>query len=176
MLVLVLGGTRSGKSEVGERLAPMLASRVVYLAPGQAWDDEMTERIARHRQRRDSTWTTVEETLQIPLVMRNHGGLGVCILFDGLGTWISNMLLAEVDEEHVMLEVQDLLVAVAEIEAAVVIVSDEVGLGVVPPSPLGRLFRDCLGCANQMVAAAADRALFVAAGIPIDLKALEVKL
>ncbi|HEY3366331.1 MAG TPA: bifunctional adenosylcobinamide kinase/adenosylcobinamide-phosphate guanylyltransferase [Symbiobacteriaceae bacterium] len=176
MLVLILGGARSGKSEAAERLAPKLGGRVVYLAPGQAWDAEMTERIRRHQARRDRAWATVEEPVDIPGAVRRHGAQGVCLLLDGLGTWVSNLLLAELDEAQILARVADFLAALRETGAAAVVVSDEAGLGVVPPSPLGRLFRDCLGRANQQLAAAADRALLVVAGIPVDLKALEVTL
>jgi adenosylcobinamide kinase / adenosylcobinamide-phosphate guanylyltransferase len=176
MLVLVLGGARSGKSEVAERLAPKLGSRVVYLAPGQAWDEEMADRIRRHQQRRHADWLTVEEPAAIPDAIRRHGGPGTCLLLDGLGTWVSNLLLTEVSESEILAQVQELLAALKATKAAAVVVSDETGLGVVPATPLGRHFRDTLGRANQVVAAAADRALFVVAGIPVDLKALEVSL
>lgn len=187
MLAIVLGGARSGKSAVAERLTERLAESlpagqtgpalpVIYLAPGQAFDQEMADRIGRHRQRRNPAWLTVEEPVQIAAVVRAHGAPDRCLLLDGLGIWISNLLLAEQSEEQILAGVADLLAAVRERSANLVIVSDETGLGVIPPSPLGRLFRDCLGRANQMVTARADRALFVAAGIPIDLKALEVEL
>lgn len=176
VLALVLGGARSGKSEVAERLAAKQQGQVVYLAPGQAWDEEMAQRIRRHQDRRPAAWLTVEEPLDLPGAVRRHGDPGRCLLLDGLGTWVSNLLLAELDEPAVLERVVDLLKAAAETEADLVVVSDEVGLGVVPPSPLGRLFRDCLGRANQAMAAQADRALLVVAGIPVDLKALEVEL
>lgn len=176
MLQLVLGGARSGKSEVAERLAPKLGARVVYLAPGQARDEEMAARIQRHRERRDPAWLTVEEPLDLPGAVRRHGAPGVCLLLDGLGTWVSNLLLAEAPAARVLLQVEELLAALREAGAAAVVVSDETGLGVVPPTPLGRHFRDCLGLANQRVAAAASRVLLVVAGIPVDLKALEVEL
>lgn len=176
MLALVLGGARSGKSEVAERLAPRLADRVVYLAPGQAWDDEMAERISRHRRRRDASWQTVEEPLDIPGAVRRHGAPNCCVLLDGLGTWVSNLLMADLAEPEVLQRVEDLLAALADTGVNAVVVSDEAGLGVVPATPLGRHFRDCLGRANQLVAKQAQRALLVIAGIPVDLKALEVDL
>lgn len=176
MLALVLGGARSGKSEVAERLAARLAPRVVYLAPGQAGDEEMAERIRRHRERRDPGWVTAEEPLDIPGAAQRYGAPGVCLLLDGLGTWVSNLLLAGRPEAAVREQVGAFLTALAQTQTAAVVVSDEAGLGVVPASPLGRQFRDCLGLANQQVAAAAQRALLVVAGIPVDLRALEVRL
>lgn len=176
MLALVLGGARSGKSEAAERLAARLAPGVVYLAPGQAWDEEMAERIRLHRERRDSKWVTVEEPVELLRAARAHAGPGVCLLLDGLGTWVSNLLLAEVSEEEILQRVDGLLELIRESGVEAVIVSDEAGLGVVPATPLGRQFRDCLGRANRLVAAAADRTLLVIAGIPVDLKALEAKL
>lgn len=176
MLTLVLGGARSGKSEVAERLAAGLGAPVIYLAPGQAWDQEMAARIDRHRQRRNPAWLTVEEPTAIPAAVRRHGAPGVCLLLDGLGAWVSNLLLAERPDAEILAQVEDLLTAIKESGAAAVVVSDEVGFGVIPPSPLGRRFRDVLGLANQRVAASADRALFVVAGMALDLKALAVPL
>jgi adenosylcobinamide kinase / adenosylcobinamide-phosphate guanylyltransferase len=176
MLTLVLGGARSGKSEFAERLAPRQAARVIYLAPGRAWDEEMADRIARHQERRDPAWRTVEEPFDLPGAVRRHGAAGVCLLLDGLGTWVSNLLLDDVSEEEILQRVGELLAAVRETGTAAVVVSDEVGLGVIPPTPLGRQFRDCLGRANQQVAAASQRAFLVTAGIAVDLKALEVQL
>lgn len=176
MLTLVLGGARSGKSEAAERLASRLDRQVVYLAPGQAWDEEMAERIRLHRDRRDLAWSTVEESLEIAAAVRRLGKPRVCFLLDGLGTWVSNLLLAEKTEGEILGLVGDFLEAVSETGAASVIVSDEVGLGVVPATPLGRRFRDTLGRANQAIAARAERTLLVVAGIAVDLKALEVSL
>lgn len=179
MVTLVLGGARSGKSEVAERLAVRSGQRVIYLAPGEAWDEEMTERIRLHQERRPAAWTTVEEPLAIAAAVRRLGQPGTsgqpgpCFLLDGLGTWVSNLLLAE---QEVLPQVDDLLAALAETGTEAIIVSDEVGLGVVPATPLGRQFRDILGRANQMVAARADRALLVVAGLAIDLKALAVDI
>lgn len=176
MLVLVLGGARSGKSEAAERIAARLAPRVVYLAPGQAWDEEMKARIRLHQERRDPAWITVEEPIELLRVAREQAGPGTCLLLDGLGTWVSNLLLTEVNEAGITERVTGLLRFLAEPGVDAVIVSDEAGLGVVPASSLGRQFRDSLGRANQLAAAAADRTLLVIAGIPIDLKALEATL
>jgi adenosylcobinamide kinase / adenosylcobinamide-phosphate guanylyltransferase len=175
MLTLVLGGVRSGKSEFAERLAPKVAARVVYLAPGRAWDGEMAERIRLHQERRNPDWVTVEEPLEIPQAVRQYGAAGVCLLLDGLGTWVSNLLLDEVPEAEILRRVGDLLAAVAETGASAVVVSDEVGLGLISTTPLGRQFQDALGRANQQVAARAQRAFLVTAGIAVDLKALEVQ-
>lgn len=176
MLTLVLGGARSGKSEAAERLASRMGQQVIYLAPGQAWDEEMTERIRLHQDRRDPAWPTVEEPLEIVAAVRRLGKPGVCFLLDGLGAWVSNLLLAGKTEGEILGRVGDFLEALSASGAASVIVSDEVGLGVVPAAPLGRQFRDALGRANQAVAARAERALLVVAGIAVDLKALEASV
>lgn len=175
MLVLVLGGVRSGKSAVAERLAAAAAARVVYLACGQAGDAEMAARITRHREHRDPAWLTVEEPLAIPAAVRRLGKPGACLLLDGLGTWISNLVLAEETAAGIDRQVADLLAAIRETGSAAVIVSDEAGLGLVPPNRLGRLFQDALGLANQQVAAAAGQCLLAVAGLVLDLKALATR-
>lgn len=179
MLTLVLGGTRSGKSEIAERLAARSGRPVVYLATGQARDAEMVERIARHQARRDPSWRTVEEPLDLAAAVRGYLYPGDCLLLDSLGTWASNLLLAEAEgmpEERALMVIDELLTVLAAGDYNAILVSDEVGLGVVPPTPLGRAFRDLLGQVNQRIATRADRALLVVAGLPVDLKALEAGL
>lgn len=173
MVTLVLGGARSGKSEVAERLASRVGQKLIYLAPGQAFDEEMAERIRLHQERRPATWGLIEEPLAVPDAIRRLGEPGLCFLFDGLGAWVSNLLLAE---QAILPQVDDLLAALCQTGADAIIVSDEVGLGVVPATPLGRQFRDALGRANQVVAARADRTLLVVAGLTLDLKAMAVEV
>lgn len=175
MLTLVLGGVRSGKSKAAERLAPGLGSRVVYIAPGLPIDAEMQERIRRHRERRHPAWETVEEALDIPSVIRRMGTPGTCFLLDDTGTWVTNLLLAT-PARNCQATVRDTLTALTETGAAAVVVSHEVGLGMVPATQLGRRFGDELGEINQLLAARADRVLLVVAGVPLDLRALEVEL
>ncbi len=159
MITLVLGGVRSGKSEVAERLAG--PGPGTYLATGLAapGDDDFAERIARHRARRPSSWATVEEPCAVPEVLDRLNGV---VLLDALGTWIANDLNADIDA---------LVKALVHRAGDTIVVSEEVGLGVHPPTELGRLFADRLGEANRRVAEVADRCLLVVAGRVIDLPA-----
>jgi adenosylcobinamide kinase/adenosylcobinamide-phosphate guanylyltransferase len=163
-LTLVLGGARSGKSVYAESL---LAGRpeAVYLATAQAGDGEMAERIARHQARRGERWQTVEEPLDLAGALARHNGRPV--LVDCLTLWLSNLLLAEATVESA---IDQLAASLPSLTGPVVFVANEVGLGIVPDNPLARAFRDHAGRLNQAVAAAAQRVVFVAAGLPLLLK------
>lgn len=162
MITLVLGGTRSGKSEVAEGLAAAGPGPVTYVATGRAavGDDDMAERIARHRARRPSGWATVESGADLPAVLARLDG---CVLVDSLGTWIAGGADLAVDGAA-------LCAALAARAGDTVVVSEEVGLGVHPPTPVGRRFADALGALNRDVAELADRVLLVVAGrvLPLD--------
>lgn len=163
-VTLVLGGARSGKSRFAESLAH---GHKHYIATAQAGDEEMRERISHHRSRRGAGWTTHEERYHLAGILRPLSIAGNFILVDCLTVWLSNLMLAERDWQTAA----DLLCSALESQMAdVVIVSNEVGLGVVPMMPLGRNFRDAQGLLNQQVAAAADNVAFVAAGLPMILK------
>ena len=163
-LTLVLGGARSGKSRYAEELVMRVAPPWTYIATAEAFDDEMTERIAHHRQRRDANWQTVDAPRDLAGAI---GGLAGPALIDCLTLWLSNVMLAERDVEA---ESERLLAALGSAPGPLVAVSNEVGLGLVPETPLGRAFRDAQGRLNQRVAAAADRVIFMAAGLPLSLK------
>jgi adenosylcobinamide kinase/adenosylcobinamide-phosphate guanylyltransferase len=158
-LILVLGGARSGKSRFAlERSAALPAPRL-FVATAEAGDDEMAERIARHRRERGEEWRTREEPLRIaPVVGEADGGV---VLVDCLTIWLANVLEAGLDPET---EVTALVDALAARRAAVVAVSNEVGLGIVPANALARAFRDAAGRMNQRVAAIADEVWFLVAG------------
>ncbi|MGU9979147.1 bifunctional adenosylcobinamide kinase/adenosylcobinamide-phosphate guanylyltransferase [Phreatobacter sp. HK31-P] len=165
---LVLGGARSGKSAFAERL--VVASGLVrtYCATAEAQDAEMRERIARHRaDRADGGWSTVEQPLDLAAVIGSQTGPGRALLIDCLTLWLSNVMLRGDD---VAARQDDLLAALAAAAGPVVLVSNELGLGLVPETPLGRRFRDAQGRLNQAVAAACPRVVFVAAGLPLALK------
>jgi adenosylcobinamide kinase/adenosylcobinamide-phosphate guanylyltransferase len=165
-VTLVLGGARSGKSVFAESLvgaAPM----PVYLATAEAGDDEMAARIAVHRARRGDTWMTVEEPLALPAALRRTAVPGRAVLVDCLTLWLGNLMGAGRD---VAAETADLIRTLDDLGAPVVLVANEVGLGVVPATPLGRAFRDHAGRLNQAVAGTADRVVFMAAGLPLALK------
>lgn len=159
MLVLILGGTRSGKSAVAERLAARLHEPLTYVATGQVTDDEMAARIARHRARRPSSWTTLEVGEDLPEVLSRLQGSA---LVDALGTWLAGRPDFEVDEQR-------LCSALRGRAGDTIVVSDEVGMGVHPSTEIGRRFRDALGSLNTAVADVADRVLLVVAGRVLEL-------
>ncbi len=165
-VTLILGGARSGKSAFSERL---VAARgpAVYLATADPGDDEMAERIRRHKERRGDEWTTVEEPLELAGALRRHCGKVRPVLVDCLTLWLSNIMAAGRDVEK---ETEALSGALDGLPGPVVLVANEVGLGIVPDNALARAFRDHAGRLNQKVAAAADRVYFVAAGLPTVLK------
>jgi adenosylcobinamide kinase / adenosylcobinamide-phosphate guanylyltransferase len=165
-VTLVLGGARSGKSVYAERLIAE-RGRGLYLATAEALDGEMTERIRLHRARRGDDWETVEEPLDLPGVLAAHAAAARPILVDCLTLWLGNLMGAERDVDNATAA---LLAVLARPAGPVVLVSNEVGLGIVPATPLGRAFRDHAGRLNQAVAAIAGRVVFVAAGLPFILK------
>ena len=161
MITLVLGGARSGKSEVAERLVARLGDSVTYIATGAAGDDpDMAARIERHRARRPSTWSTVEAGGDLPGALR---GIDGPVLVDALGTW-----LARADDFAI--DADALCDALDGRHGDTVVVSEEVGLGVHPSSEAGRRFRDALGLLNQRVADIADDVLLVVAGRVLPLE------
>jgi adenosylcobinamide kinase / adenosylcobinamide-phosphate guanylyltransferase len=162
--VLVLGGARSGKSAYAERLVLESAPSAVYLATGTAGDGEMAERIRQHRARRGAAWTTVEEPLDLCGVL---AGQARPVLVDCLTLWLSNLMHAGAD---IGAETDRLTALLPRLAGPVVFVSNEVGLGIVPDNALAREFRDHAGRLNQAVAAAVDAVIFLAAGLPLQLK------
>jgi adenosylcobinamide kinase/adenosylcobinamide-phosphate guanylyltransferase len=167
LTTLVLGGARSGKSSFAERLAGEIAAHKIYLATATASDDEMTARIAQHRRQRGDGWTTVEEPLALVDTLTREATVGRVVLVDCLTLWLSNLMFAERDPE---IEAKRLVRFLDVSRYPIVFVSNEVGLGLVPETPLGRAFRDAQGRLNQIIAAAVPNVVFVAAGLPLWLK------
>ncbi len=168
MIELVIGGARSGKSGYAERQARESHAGgrpVVYLATAQALDAEMAERIAHHRARRPADWRSVEEPLALADALTRAAASDACVLVDCLTLWLSNVLLAGRDDE-----IERLLATLPILPGQLILVSNEVGWGIVPENPLARRFRDEQGRLNQRVAALADRVTLVAAGLPLTLK------
>ena len=165
-VTLVLGGARSGKSRYAEGLIGERGPSL-YLATAEAGDDEMAERIRLHRARRGAGWETVEEPLDLPQAISRHARPQRPMLVDCLTLWLGNLMGAGRDVDAA---IQALLAVLAAAKGPVVLVSNEVGLGIVPATPLGRAFRDHAGRLNQAVAAGADRVVFLAAGLPLILK------
>ena len=164
-LTLVLGGARSGKSRYAESLIAALPPPWTYVATAEAADQEMVERISAHRARRGPAWRTIETPRDIAAALSESTTSPV--LVDCLTLWLANLMFAEADIEA---ETQLLEDALAAATSAVVLVANEVGLGIVPEHPLGRRFRDLQGVINQRMAARADRVILMVAGLPLVVK------
>jgi adenosylcobinamide kinase/adenosylcobinamide-phosphate guanylyltransferase len=164
---LVLGGARSGKSVFAEKLIGDSGHARIYLATATAEDDEMRSRISHHRERRGDGWVTVEEPVALVDALTREAIHGRAVLVDCLTLWLSNLMFAERDPE---IEGRRLTRFLEVAKYPIVLVSNEVGLGLVPETPLGRKFRDAQGRLNQIVAAAVPNVVFIAAGLPLWLK------
>ena len=165
MIHLVIGGARSGKSSYAERQAQESGLRVTYIATCEARDEEMTTRIAHHRDRRPAEWRTAEEPLLLADALAREAAADCCLLVDCLTLWLTNVLLGKREEE-----IDKLLAALPALPGRILLVSNEVGWGIVPENALARRFRDEQGRLNQRIAAIADQVTLVAAGLPLGLK------
>lgn len=165
--VLVLGGARSGKSAFAERLVAETGLSRHYIATGRAWDDEMRERIARHREDRGDGWETHEEPLALAARITDVARADRALLVDCLTLWLTNLML---EERDIAQEFTGLLSAIALAPGRLVFVSNEVGLGIVPENRMARDFRDHAGRLHQQVAALVPEVYFVAAGLPLKMK------
>lgn len=171
MIELILGGVRSGKSRLAERLAGQSRRDVVYVATATAGDDEMRERIASHRTHRDPTWRVVEEPIALASALRAHVADDNCVIVDCLTLWLTNLLCAD----HPALlprESQALLETLPQLAQSgrIIFVGNETSLGIIPADPLSRRFCDEAGRLHQELAACADRVVFTVAGLPHVLK------
>ena len=165
-LSLILGGARSGKSAFAEALATSANRPRTYIATSQAFDAEMEAKIARHRQDRGPDWKTIEAPLDIEAALVEVTANSI-VLIDCLTLWLSNQMHAEADIDA---EITKLLTVLSASPNPVICVSNEVGMGLVPDTPLGRQFRDLQGRLNRKIAEQSDLAVFVAAGLPLTLK------
>lgn len=175
-LIFIIGGARSGKSALAERLAAKNArtGNVLFVATAQALDEDMERRIAAHRSSRPDRWDTLEEPVELVDAMRRAINKHEVVLLDCLTLWVSNMLLkyeASSDSEQTILAAaQDLLLLYEDGDAGWIMVSNEVGSGVVPQSSLGRAYRDALGLVNRLMAARADKVYLMSAGLALEMK------
>jgi adenosylcobinamide kinase/adenosylcobinamide-phosphate guanylyltransferase len=170
MKTLILGGVRSGKSRLAQRLAQDGGRPVTYIATARDGDDaELQERIRRHRQSRPPQWRVVEEPLALGDVLRHEASPDSCLLVECLTLWLTNLLLTA-DDELLQQERQRLLTILPALPGHVIVVSNEIGLGVVPMSPLSRRFVDEAGMLHQQLAQVCERVVLVAAGLPLVLK------
>jgi adenosylcobinamide kinase/adenosylcobinamide-phosphate guanylyltransferase len=189
-LVLVLGGARSGKSTFAERLAAESGRSIAFIATATPADEDMRQRIARHRAARPRSWSTIEEPLKLAAAVRRAAEFADILLLDCLTLWLANWLgqQAEVNSEQdagslmladaygkgALRDIEELLAAVAALSArkTLIVVSNEVGMGIVPAYALGRIYRDILGWINQRVAREADLVYLMVAGLGVDIKRL----
>jgi adenosylcobinamide kinase / adenosylcobinamide-phosphate guanylyltransferase len=176
-LTLILGGARSGKSSYAQRMAEETSKSVTFIATAQALDEEMSTRIQKHRAERPAAW----ETSEIPYDIAAHAPQirSNIVILDCITLLVSNLLMQFVKEDlveeasfmiAVQKEIEDLIAAIHEHDQEWFIISNEVGLGLVPPYPMGRVYRDALGWANQRLAREADKVIFMVAGIPTSIK------
>ena len=186
-LILILGGARSGKSAFAEQLAASSGQSIAFIATATAGDDEMRARIARHRASRPAHWHTIEEPFDLAGAVQHAATLADVLLLDCITLWLSNYLSRQ-DETNdraigtsnplfdaaATQEIQNLLAAFASLDPCktLIVITNEVGLGIVPAYPLGRLYRDTLGLVNQRLAEAAQRVYLLIAGIAVDIKRL----
>jgi adenosylcobinamide kinase / adenosylcobinamide-phosphate guanylyltransferase len=192
-LILIVGGARSGKSTFAERLALKSGRSVAFIATATAGDEEMRERIARHRAARPAAWHTIEEPLDLTGAVLQASELADVLLLDCITLWLNNLFTqttgqyqseerqdaaSTLFDEAALQEIEKLLSAVRSFAPGktILIVTNEVGLGVVPAYALGRLYRDTLGLLNQRLAQAADRVYLMVAGLGVDLKRLHEEL
>ena len=168
---LVVGGCKSGKSKHALDLADNMAgNRKIFVATSVPADSEMKERVKAHKTERGENWVTIEEPISIASVIKKHSKEADVILIDCLTLWISNLLYKGYDKEKILEYVQQLVKSVQNAECPIILVSNEVGAGIVPENKLARLFRDIAGITNQAVAVAATNVAWTIAGIPVNIK------
>ncbi len=186
-VILLLGGARSGKSRFAQQLARKMADKVLFVATATAGDDEMRRRIAKHQEERPATWRTLDAATHIGSRIEQGIGDSRLVIIDCI-TLLLNNILCQYDEKQfeslkdsvlekrVTAEIDGLLICLKKVPASFIIVSNEVGLGLVPDNRLGRLYRDFLGQVNQMLAKEADEVYLLVGGIPLTVKGVEGKL
>lgn len=169
-LIFIIGGARSGKSAYAIEVGSKIPGRKAFIATSEAFDEEMRERIVMHRKNRPVDWETIEEPIAINNVLQKIDGLYNVIIVDCLTLWLSNLLGKDVDREHISEEIELLVAAIKAVSYTAIIVSNEVGQGVVPENKMARVFRDMSGLMNRKVACVADEVYLVTCGIPLKIK------
>ena len=169
-IVFILGGARSGKSSYAVELAKRLNKKTVFIATCISFDEEMKERIKMHKTLRPKEWDLIEEGKDISSVLAGFKNKYKVILIDCLGMWLSNLLLDGLKDKEIEKEVFKLINSISKLKGVTIIVSNEVGTGIVPDNPLARKFRDLLGIVNQVMAKNADEVIFMQSGIPVIIK------
>ncbi|MBO4968588.1 bifunctional adenosylcobinamide kinase/adenosylcobinamide-phosphate guanylyltransferase [Pseudomonas sp. FSL R10-0056] len=169
MLQLILGGARSGKSRLAEKLAAESGCAVTYIATSQPLDGEMNERVRHHRERRPEHWALIEEPVELARVLRDNARADACLLVDCLTLWLTNLLMLE-DLQRLNAERDALLECLAELPGEILFVSNETGMGVVPLGELTRRYVDEAGWLHQALAERCQRVVLTVAGLPLTLK------
>ena len=172
-IIYVTGGCRSGKSRYALDYANRHFSRKIYLATCEALDEEMAQRIERHKKTRGPEWQTVEEPIEIADRIRQYQDRAEVILLDCITLWLSNLLMKWDLDSKIMDEAQRMIDVIGQTQTSLIIVSNEVGMGIVPADPLSRRFRDLSGMISQNIAEVADSVVFMVSGIPMFLKGAE---
>ena len=162
-VILVTGGCRSGKSRFALDYVNQHYTNKVFLATGEALDDEMKQRIQRHQEERGPEWTTLEEPMALAEKLVSVGEKHQAVLIDCLTLWITNLLMTEATEDEIFSRVDDLIDSLQKVPQSVVVVTNETGSGIVPENKLARVFRDLVGAINQKMAACADAVVFTVA-------------
>jgi adenosylcobinamide kinase / adenosylcobinamide-phosphate guanylyltransferase len=177
--ILVTGGARSGKSKFAQDLAGKLSKTVLFVATAEALDDEMKARIEKHRKNRPETWRTLEAPVEIGMKVQEHAGKSHIIIIDCMTLLLNNIfnqgcredkIDAKLIEKKLNAEIKDLLACIKKLDAIFIIVTNEVGMGIVPDNPQARLYRDLLGTMNQKLAAEAAEVYLLVAGLPVTVK------
>lgn len=172
--VFILGGARSGKSRFAQELAGRLSEKVLFVATGEALDKEMQARVSQHKKARPESWRTLEAPTNIGKQIKKQIGDAEVVIIDCLTLLVSNLLGNKSDylkaEKQVTAEINELITCMDKLDASFIIVSNEVGMGLVPETKLGRIYRDILGKANQLIAQHANDVYFMVAGVPVKVK------
>ena len=170
-IVFIIGGCRSGKSKHALQTAEkMPGNRKIYIATCVPQDNEMKQRVARHQKERSQNWVTVEEPLHLPQALLENSPKADVMLVDCLTLWVSNLLMETDDEEKLEETISQLIDTLKKVTGPIVLVSNEVGTGIVPENRLARQYRDIIGLANQAVAKTAGKVIWMVAGIPVTVK------
>jgi adenosylcobinamide kinase/adenosylcobinamide-phosphate guanylyltransferase len=169
-IIFITGGAKSGKSRLAEEMAERLGAPLGYIATGEPKDAEMRERITRHLKRRGPSWQTIEEPLNLVRVTRDHDNRFNVMLVDCITLWLANLLCKYNDPQRVLGEVVSFIAAFPALKTTLILVSNEVGMGIVPDNALARAFRDLAGEANELLAKAAGEVYVMFSGLPLKLK------
>ena len=170
-MTFILGGARSGKSRYAARIAEDLGKKTVFIATATALDEEMKERIRLHKISRPKEWGLIEEPVNLSGVILGLKPIYDVAIIDCVGLWVSNLLMANMEDRAIERRIKELTTSILNAKAGlIIIVSNEVGGGIVPGDPLSRRFRDLVGLTNQIIAAKADEVIMMQAGIPVKIK------